>query len=169
MKCPKCGKAWPVDTVRWTISEECPCCKGRKGDEERQRLARYKELYLLLTVKGEVEFDAVCEWCVGQMEDVYSDRSVVPGKYSAKSLPDISVIFSTYKQLTMFTPWPCRRGGGALPPCMGRLLSWDSGNIMGRRLAWWLLCLSGNVLYIVHLGSCVQSKYFKIFSSFGLG
>ena len=38
------------------------------------RLARYKELYLLLTVKGEVEFAQVCEWCVGQMEEVYSHR-----------------------------------------------------------------------------------------------
>ena len=42
--------------------------------EDMKQLARYKELYLLLTVKGEVEFDQVCEWCVGRMEEVYSDR-----------------------------------------------------------------------------------------------
>ena len=42
--------------------------------EEKKQLARYKELYLLLTVKGETEFDQVCERCVGQMEDVYSAR-----------------------------------------------------------------------------------------------
>ena len=58
----------------WTIPEECPCCKKIKGVEERKRLARYKELYLLLTVKGEVEFNTVCEMCAGQMCDVYSDR-----------------------------------------------------------------------------------------------
>ena len=44
------------------------------GNEDRKKLARYKELYMLLTVKGEMEFDQVCEWCVGQMEDVYSNR-----------------------------------------------------------------------------------------------
>ena len=41
---------------------------------DMEQLASYKELYLLLTVKGEVEFDQVCELCVGQMGDVYSDR-----------------------------------------------------------------------------------------------
>ena len=41
---------------------------------DMEQLASYKELYLLLTVKGEVEFDQVCELCVGLMGDVYSDR-----------------------------------------------------------------------------------------------
>ena len=44
------------------------------GRDDKKQLARYKELYLILTVKGEMEFDQVCEWCVWQMEDVYSDR-----------------------------------------------------------------------------------------------
>ena len=44
------------------------------GKDDKKQLARYKELYLLLTVKGEIEFDQVCERCVGQMEDVYSSR-----------------------------------------------------------------------------------------------
>ena len=39
-----------------------------------EQFAKYKELYLLLTVKREVEFDQVCEMCVVQMEEVYSDR-----------------------------------------------------------------------------------------------
>ena len=42
--------------------------------EDMKQLVRYKELYMLLTVKGEVEFDQVCEQCVGQMIEVYSDR-----------------------------------------------------------------------------------------------
>ena len=44
------------------------------GKDDKKQLARYKELYLLLKVKGEIEFDQVCERCVGQMEDVYSNR-----------------------------------------------------------------------------------------------
>ena len=43
--------------------------------EDVKQLARYKELYMLLTVKGEVEFDQVCELCVEKMKGVYSDRS----------------------------------------------------------------------------------------------
>jgi hypothetical protein len=49
--------------------------------EDMKQLARYKELYMLLTVKGEVEFDQVCEMCVVQMEDVYSDRSDLMGSF----------------------------------------------------------------------------------------
>ena len=74
MKCPHCGSDCPVDTVLWTVSDQCKGCRKSLGSEERKKLARYKELYMLLTVKGEMEFDPVCEWCVGQMEDVYSNR-----------------------------------------------------------------------------------------------
>ena len=74
MKCSKCSSDRPVDTVLWTLPGACPGCRDSHKNEEVMRLARYKELYLLLTVKGEVEFDQVCEWCVGQMEDVYSNR-----------------------------------------------------------------------------------------------
>ena len=68
MQCRHCGLAWPVDTLLWTLSESCPGCKAGKGEEEGRQLARYKELYMMLTVKGEAE------WCVGQMEGVYSER-----------------------------------------------------------------------------------------------
>ena len=74
MKCPRCAADWPVDTVLWTLPSECPGCKMA---EDMKQLARYKELYMLLTVKGEVEFDQVCEQCVGQMIEVYSDRKVL--------------------------------------------------------------------------------------------
>ena len=72
MKCPRCAADWPVDTVLWTLPSECPGCKMK---EDMKQLVRYKELYMLLTVKGEVEFDQVCEWCVEKMNVVYSDRS----------------------------------------------------------------------------------------------
>ena len=74
MQCSKCSSDRPVDTVTWTLPGACQGCQYNKGNEEMKQLARYKELYLLLTVKGEMEFDQVCEWCVGQMEDVYSHR-----------------------------------------------------------------------------------------------
>ena len=64
----------PVDTVICTIADKCLRCKENKEKDDKKQLARYKELDLLLTVKGEMEFDQVCEWCVGQMKDVYSDR-----------------------------------------------------------------------------------------------
>jgi hypothetical protein len=66
---------WPVDTALWTIADKCLECQENTEKDDKKQLARYKELYLLLTVKGEMEFDQVCEWCVGQMKDVYSDRS----------------------------------------------------------------------------------------------
>ena len=73
MKCPGCGRGRSVDTVCWTLPDEGSECKEDKEQDDRKQLARYKELYLLLTEKGEMEFDQVCELCVGQMEDVYSD------------------------------------------------------------------------------------------------
>ena len=73
MKCPSCGRGRSVDTVSWTLPDECSGCKENKRQEDTKQLARFKKLYLLLTVKGEMEFDQVCELCVGQMEDVYSD------------------------------------------------------------------------------------------------
>jgi hypothetical protein len=68
MKCSGCGRGRSVDTVRWTLPDECSGCKDNKEHDDRKQLAMYKEL------KGEMEFDQVCELCVGQMEDVYSDR-----------------------------------------------------------------------------------------------
>ena len=74
MKCPTCSSAWPVDILLWTVPEDCPGCKDGKKMKAMEQFAKYKELYLLLTVKREVEFDQVCEMCVVQMEEVYSDR-----------------------------------------------------------------------------------------------
>ena len=71
MKCPSCSSVWPVDIVEWVLPSPCPGCNTR---EARDQLDRYKELYLLLTVKGELEFDQVVELYVGQMGEVYSDR-----------------------------------------------------------------------------------------------
>ena len=64
----------PVDTVLWTVADKCLGCQENTEKDHMKQLARYKELYLLLTVKVEMEFDQVCEWCAGQMVDVYSDR-----------------------------------------------------------------------------------------------
>ena len=38
--------------MRWTLPDECSGCKDNKENDDRKQLARYKELYLLLTVKG---------------------------------------------------------------------------------------------------------------------
>ena len=65
MKCPRCAGARSVDTALWTIADNCLGCQDSMGRDDKKQLARYKELYLLLTVKGEMEFDQVCEWCVG--------------------------------------------------------------------------------------------------------
>ena len=58
--------------------------------EDMQQLTRYKELYMLLTVKGEVEFDQVCELCVVQMKEVYSNRSGL--------MRSLDVLFNQYFQ-----------------------------------------------------------------------
>jgi len=66
-----------VDTKSWTLSDSCHGCRTNEENASRKQLAKYKEIYLLLTVKGEVEFDRVCSWCVGQMEDVFSASDIL--------------------------------------------------------------------------------------------
>ena len=42
--------------------------------EAKDQLEKYKRIYLLLTVKGEMEFDKICEWSLGQMDNLYSPK-----------------------------------------------------------------------------------------------
>ena len=75
MVCTECKEDHPVDIINWSCLP-CPKCKSYGEDSERQ-LEKYKEFHTMLTVKGEVEFDKVCEWCVTRMEGVFSDRLIL--------------------------------------------------------------------------------------------
>ena len=90
MRCGGCDKGRPVDIVNWNLAGACTYCKygARPSEKEadRVKLERYRELYGILTdpvsVDGEdghsqMPYDELCEWCVGEMESVFSDRDVL--------------------------------------------------------------------------------------------
>ena len=81
VKCMKCEEGRPIDTVRWKLYGPCTNCCYRKEKEDKEEVARYKELYQLITEyepggegSSEMPYDDLCEWCVGEMEEVYSAR-----------------------------------------------------------------------------------------------
>ena len=111
MKCPRCARDRPVDTVLWTLPDRCSECQESIGKDDKKQLARYKELYLLLTVKGEEEFDQVCERCVGQMagpiEATFLKSSSSEAEFWVKSSELSRVEFAfrvVYKLLTSQPP-----------------------------------------------------------------
>ena len=71
MLCSGCGSIRPVDTMTWSLTS-CTCKMSNK--EVKDQLEKYKRIYLLLTVKGEMEFDKICEWSLGQMDNLYSPK-----------------------------------------------------------------------------------------------
>ena len=81
VKCMKCEEGRPIDTVRWKLYGPCTNCCYRKEKEDKEEVARYRELYQLITEyepggegSSEMPYDDLCEWCVGEMEEVYSAR-----------------------------------------------------------------------------------------------
>ena len=88
LRCQGCDKGRPVDILNWNLQGSCTYCSygktERQRTEDRRQLERYRELYRLLTeqVGGEempfqMPYDELCEWCVGEMEPVFSDRDVL--------------------------------------------------------------------------------------------
>jgi len=93
LRCGGCDKGRPVDITNWNLQEtSCTYCKyGAKAKEreaDKIKLNRYRELYKILTdpatVDGDADdglsrmpYDELCEWCVGEMEPVFSDRDVI--------------------------------------------------------------------------------------------
>lgn len=77
MRCCKCDGWRPVDTAVWGEPGPCPHCQHTNKEEDAKQLAKYKEFYTLLTVKGDVEFDQICEWVVDRMDQVYSDSDIL--------------------------------------------------------------------------------------------
>ena len=88
LRCLGCDKGRPVDITNWNLQGSCTYCRygarEREKAEDRRQLERYRELYRLLTdqVAGEetsqeMAYSELCEWCVGEMEPVFSDRDVL--------------------------------------------------------------------------------------------
>ena len=88
LRCRGCDKGRPVDILNWNLHGCCTYCgygkTERQRTEDRRQLGRYRELYRLLTeqvgseqLPAEMPYDELCEWCVGEMEPVFSDRDVL--------------------------------------------------------------------------------------------
>ena len=79
IKCKKCEKGRPIDTNRWKVFGPCTNCCYRQDKEEKKQVERCKEIYELLTDyepggegSSEMSYEDLCEWCLGEMEDVFS-------------------------------------------------------------------------------------------------
>ena len=76
MKCMRCEEGRPIDTVKWKLYGPCTNCCYRKEKEDKEEVARYRELYQLITEyepggdgNSEMPYDDLCEWCAGEMEE----------------------------------------------------------------------------------------------------
>jgi len=84
IKCGKCEKGRPVDTIKWKLYGPCTNCCYRKEKEDKEQVTRYKKLYTIITDyepggegSSEMSYDDLCEWCAGEMEDVFSSRDIL--------------------------------------------------------------------------------------------
>jgi len=67
----------PMSPDTWTPPEPCPQCGYSDKMEDKKLLERYKEIYLRLTVKSDVDFDTMCEATVEEMGEVYSNSDIL--------------------------------------------------------------------------------------------
>ena len=79
IKCKRCEKERPVDTVKWKLYGPCTNCCYRKDNDDKKVVARYKELHQIITQSGgdrnsEMSYNELCEWCAEEMEDIFSSR-----------------------------------------------------------------------------------------------
>ena len=74
IKCMKCEQGRPIDTVKWKLYGPCTNCCYRKETEDKEQVARYNELYEQITEyePGGEGYDDLCEWCAGEMGEVFS-------------------------------------------------------------------------------------------------
>ena len=84
VRCSKCQEGRPIDTVKWKLYGPCTNCCYRKEKEDKEKVDRYRELYQLITEyepggegSSEMSYDDLCEWCVGEMEEVFSGKDIV--------------------------------------------------------------------------------------------
>ena len=76
IKCPKCGADRPVDVVEWSMPPNCNTCKRSGAKDDKKQVDKYREHYLLLTEKGEMEmsdmsYDYLSAWCAKEMDGVF--------------------------------------------------------------------------------------------------
>lgn len=77
-KCSRCEEGYrPMDTDTWSPPCPCPVCGHSSQDEDSRLLQRYKDMYIRLTVKSDVDFDTMCEKVVEEMGDVYSNSDIL--------------------------------------------------------------------------------------------
>ena len=79
VKCLKCEEGRPVDIVKWRLYGPCTYCCYRREKDDKEQVVRYKELYQFITEydpdgedSSKKGYDELCEWCVGEMEEVFS-------------------------------------------------------------------------------------------------
>jgi len=88
LRCGGCDKGRPVDIMNWNLyGDKCTYCKygakEKEKEEDKIKLTRYRELYKILTDgddgsgHSQMPYEELCEWCVGEMEPVFSDRDVI--------------------------------------------------------------------------------------------
>jgi len=76
--CSNCDDGYrPIDPDTWSGPETCPLCNNSDKLADKKLLDRYKDMYLKLTVKSDVEFDVLCEDVVDKMGDVYSNSDIL--------------------------------------------------------------------------------------------
>ena len=79
IKCLNCEEGRPVDIVEWKLYGPCTNCCYRRAKEDKKQVVRYKEMYQLIMESepggedvSKMDYDDFCEWCVGEMEKVFS-------------------------------------------------------------------------------------------------
>jgi len=84
IKCSQCKVARPVDIDKWKVCGPCGNCSFRRKTEDKKQVARYRELCHLLAENepgdddgSKKVYDDLCEWCVGEMEGVFSTGDIM--------------------------------------------------------------------------------------------